>query len=130
MKTCLNQQYLRTIMKTIIPIIAMMFLVGCRNNSSNQSNSNNSTPGDPPAVAYPGAQEVYVAGDPPSPLVEVVPPSPGVGFIWIGGAWVWNGSWVWESGHWDRPPHPGAIWIPHRYGTQDGRHVFIRGGWK
>jgi uncharacterized lipoprotein YajG len=35
--------------KTIIPLLAMMFLVGCGNNSSNQSNSTNSASGEPPA---------------------------------------------------------------------------------
>jgi hypothetical protein len=85
-KSCLVCTYenlinYNTIMKTIIPILAMMFLVGCRNNSTNQSNSTNSASSDPPAVAYPGAQEVYVVGYPPAPMVEVVPPSPGIGFI-------------------------------------------------
>jgi hypothetical protein len=36
-------------MKTIIPILAMMFLVGCGNNSMNQSNPTNSASSQPPA---------------------------------------------------------------------------------
>jgi len=84
-------------------------------------------PGEP--VATVGA-EVDVAGDPPAPIVEDVPATPGIDFVWIGGAWAWNGGWVWERGHWDRPPHPGAVWIPHRYVYHNGRHVFIRGGWR
>lgn len=84
-------------------------------------------------VVYPeppvGA-EVDVIGDPPAPIVEAVVPAPGIGFVWIGGAWAWHGRWVWESGHWDRPPRPGAVWVPHRYVSQNGRHAFIRGGWR
>src|SRR5580692_9599162 len=60
-------------------------------------------PGEP--VATVGA-EVDVAGDPPATIVEDVPPAPGIGFVWVGGAWAWNGGWVWERGHWDRPPQP------------------------
>src|SRR5882724_6763668 len=38
------------IMKTIIPLLAVMFLVGCgNNNSTNQSNSTNSASSEPPA---------------------------------------------------------------------------------
>src|SRR5271170_4663904 len=87
-------------------------------------------------VVYPGAPvatvgaEVDVVGDPPSPIVDVVPPTPGFGFVWIGGAWACHGRWVWEGGHWDRPPHPGAVWVPHRYVIHNGRHVFVQGGWR
>jgi len=35
-------------MKTIIPILAMMFLVGCGNNAKDQSSSTNSTSVEPP----------------------------------------------------------------------------------
>ncbi|MGD0744249.1 MAG: hypothetical protein ABSA45_03750 [Verrucomicrobiota bacterium] len=82
-------------------------------------------------VVYPRASvgaEVDVVGEPPAPIVEEVYPAPGVGFVWIGGAWAWHGRWVWERGRWARPPHPGAVWVPHRY--DNGRHVYIRGGWR
>jgi len=37
-------------MKTIIPLLSLaIFLVGCGNNSMNQSNATNSMPGEPPA---------------------------------------------------------------------------------
>jgi len=83
-------------------------------------------------VVYPArpVAEVDVIGDPPALIVEDVTPTPGIGFVWIGGAWVWHDRWVWESGHWGRPPHPGAVWVPHRYVYHNGRHVFIRGGWR
>ncbi len=81
----------------------------------------------PPAVV---GQEVVVTEAPPPPIVETVTVSPGPGFLWIGGVWAWHGHWVWERGHWGRPPHPGAVWVAHRYEYRNGVHVFIRGGWR
>ena len=84
--------------------------------------------GGSPAAEAPEVVDVDVADRAPV-VVEAAPPSPGLGFVWIGGAWVWNNGWVWESGRWQHPPHPGAVWRPHRYENRDGKHVFIRGGW-
>jgi hypothetical protein len=82
-------------------------------------------------VAVPG--EVVVEGAPPAapPVVDVQTASPGVDFVWIPGAWYWGGArWEWERGRWDRPPHPGAHWVAHHYEYRNGRHVFVRGGWR
>jgi hypothetical protein len=85
---------------------------------------------DPGAPVTTVGAQVDVDAGPPAPIVEAVPPAPAIGFVWIEGDWVWNGHWVWERGHWDRPPYPGAIWVPHRYAYQNGKHVFVRGGWR
>ncbi len=37
--------------------------------------------------------------------------SPGPAYVWAPGEWVWNGSWVWVSGHWIVPPHPHTVWV-------------------
>jgi hypothetical protein len=82
----------------------------------------------PPA---PAGQEIIVDGPPPPLIVETVTiSSPGPDYIWIEGAWVWRGHWVWAHGHWARPPHPGAIWVPHRYAYHNGVHVYIHGYWR
>jgi hypothetical protein len=83
------------------------------------------------SVAPPVA-EVEVSAAPPPVQVEVEPVAPGPDFVWIGGVWVWGpeGRWVWQGGHWDRPPHSGAVWVAHRYEYRNGRHVFVRGGWR
>jgi hypothetical protein len=74
---------------------------------------------------------VYADAPPPAPLDETVTVSPGPDFVWIGGGWVWGGGrWDWERGHWDRPPHPGAHWVPHHYEYRNGRHTFVRGRWR
>jgi hypothetical protein len=84
----------------------------------------------PPPGPVVASGEVVVTEAPPPPIVETVTVSPGPAFIWIGGSWVWRGHWVWEHGRWGRPPHPGAVWVPHRYAYRNGVHVFIRGGWQ
>jgi len=81
-------------------------------------------PGPAPGV------EVNVESDPPAPLAEVVSPSPGSDYVWIGGSWSWQNHWVWESGRWERPPFAGAVYVPHRYVDHNGKHVFVRGGWR
>ncbi len=74
--------------------------------------------------------EVVVSGAPPPPLEETVIAAPGPDVVWIPGAWYWHGRWTWERGRWDHPPRAGAVWVPHRYVYRNGRHVFVRGGWR
>lgn len=88
----------------------------------------------PPVVveqpAYPIGTEIVTDTAPPTPLAEVITAPPAVGYIWIPGAWEWNGRWVWAAGRWAYPPRPGAVWVPHHYENRNGVHVFIRGGWR
>jgi outer membrane lipoprotein SlyB len=63
------------------------------------------------AVAAPTTTTV-VQEAPPAPLQEtVVVASPGPGYIWVGGEWVWNGRWFWRAGYWGYPPYSRAVWI-------------------
>jgi hypothetical protein len=48
---------------------------------------------------------------PPAPQPETVVVSPGPGYVWVGGEWVWHGRWVWAPGHWIYGPRPGAVWV-------------------
>jgi hypothetical protein len=80
------------------------------------------------ATAGPG--EVEVVGAPPAPVVETVTVAPDPGFVWVGGAWFWEGRWVWHAGHWARPPHRGAVWYGPHYVFRGGRHVWVRGYWR
>lgn len=52
-----------------------------------------------------------VAQPPPEPPTETVEVAPGPAYVWAPGEWVWNGSWVWVSGHWIVPPHPHTVWV-------------------
>ena len=29
-----------------------------------------------------------------------------------------------------RPAYVGPVWVPHRYVYRNGRHVWVRGGWR
>lgn len=76
--------------------------------------------------------EVVVGVPPPADVVEVVPPAPVLGYIWIGGFWNWiGGRHVWVRGHW-APPRPGYRWAPHRWepisGDRGDRSYRGRGG--
>jgi outer membrane lipoprotein SlyB len=47
---------------------------------------------------------------PPEPLhEEIVVESPGPGYVWVGGEWVWNGRWFWRAGYYSY--HPGGVWV-------------------
>jgi hypothetical protein len=84
-------------------------------------------PYSPPPVA---SQEIIVTEAPPPLVWESQTPQPGPDYIWIRGAYVWRGHWEWEHGRWERPPHRGAVWVPHRYENRGGVQVFISGYWK
>jgi hypothetical protein len=86
------------------------------------------TPVAPPPVRF--GTQIVVPTAPPPIVVEKTIPSPGAGYAWIGGAWTWNNHWTWQRGHWDRPPHPGQVWVPHQYSFQNGKRVYTQGGWK
>ena len=86
-------------------------------------------------VAVPGpvvGAEVDVTGPPPPPPVDVdIGVAPGPDFVVVPGAYAWvGGRWEWQRAHWDRPPHAGAHWVANHYEYRNGRHVFVRGGWK
>src|SRR4051812_7522557 len=90
----------------------------------------------PDYPAYPGYRqpvETTVVIDPlfvPPPVrVEIIPPAPVVGYVWIRGAWVWeSGRHVWHPGRWLPPEHglghhpePGREHPPeHRPGPYPG----------
>lgn len=67
---------------------------------------------------------------PPEPPPETAPPSPGPDYVWVGGDWVWNGSWVWAGGHWVVPPYPGAIWLHGRWGRGWNGYRRVPGHWR
>ena len=81
-----------------------------------------------PAASY---AQVYVHVGPPAPVVERRGPPPERGYVWISGYHRWDGSrYVWEPGRWDRPPHPGAHWVAHRWVHRHGGWVMVEGRWR
>jgi hypothetical protein len=72
--------------------------------------------------------EVSANVPPPAPQPEVIVESPGPGYVWAGGEWVWHGRWVWAPGHWVYGPRPGAVWVGGVW--VHGRHGYYhRGGY-
>jgi hypothetical protein len=80
----------------------------------------------------PPPQEVVVTEPPPPPpvIVESVTLAPGPSYVYIGGAWVWHGRWVWQPSRWVHPPRYGAVWVPQHYANHNGVHVFVGGYWR
>ena len=77
------------------------------------------------------AGEVIVRVRPPVDVVETRPVAPGPNHVWIAGYQRWDGhAYIWVPGRWDRPPHAGWIWEPHRWQERDGRWVFVKGRWR
>src|SRR5579863_8391708 len=77
------------------------------------------------------AAEVIVKVAPPHVIVEKRPRAPGPEFVWVNGFHRWNGErYVWEPGRWDRPPHPHAKWVGHRWEKRHGGWVMVEGHWR
>ena len=80
-----------------------------------------------PPVVQPAP--VVVGWAPPPLLVEVPPPTPFMGAVWVGGYWVWQGDWVWAHGHWMGPPQPSYVWVHPYYEHRGDAVIFIDGHW-
>jgi len=72
---------------------------------------------------------VLVGWAPPPMLVDVPPPMPFVGAVWVGGYWAWQGRWVWAAGRWAPPPQPDLVWVHPYYENRGGAVVFVGGHW-
>jgi hypothetical protein len=81
-----------------------------------------------PAASF--AQVVIRIG-PPAPIVERRPPPPDRGYVWIDGYHRYEGGqYIWTPGRWDRPPHPGAHWVAHRWVHRGDHWVLVEGHWR
>ncbi len=72
-----------------------------------------------PTVVVPpprGADITWMPVTPPPPLHENIPDAPSDQYVWIPGYWVWQGNhYIWATGRWAIPPHPGAKWVPDKW---------------
>ena len=86
--------------------------------------------GAPPVVVAPPGGIAPVPM-PPAP-VEVVPVAPApAGYVWVPGAYAWNGAgYVWAPAHYVLPPWPGGVWLAG--GWYRGPHgwAWRRGYWR
>ena len=74
--------------------------------------------------------EIHIAHTaPPRIRFERRPPRPAYGYVWINGAWDWQGDqWIWVPGRWDRPEGR-ARWIRPRYRHEYGAYRYEPGHW-
>ena len=73
---------------------------------------------------------VVVQQAPPPLPAETVVITPGPGYVWIRGEWIWAGGWVWRAGYWGLPPRGCTVWVGGRT-WHDGRHWHAeRGHWR
>jgi WXXGXW repeat (2 copies) len=80
---------------------------------------------------YPGAPIAYVNVAPPAPFQEVVPVSPGVGYVWIGGYHRWVGNaYIWNRGYWSLPPRGYTAWAPGYWNRTHQGHHWVSGRWR
>jgi hypothetical protein len=86
-----------------------------------------------PAGAPVAEGEVVVADPPPPPPpVAEAPPAPGPpGTVWVAGAHRWDGhAYVWERGHYDRPPRAGSGYVAGHWEQRGNRgKVWVNGHW-
>ena len=109
-------------------IVSFAFAVGLILGCTTHAPADASPAAPTPVMA--STLEVAVPGPPPSAVAEQIPRSPGSDYVWVAGAWVWKDHWEWMKGHWERPPHPGAVWIQNKINHRNGNYIFIRGGWR
>jgi hypothetical protein len=76
-----------------------------------------------------GTNYVEIPYPPPPARVEIIPPKPQEGAVWVDGEWSWQGkSWVWEPGGWVLPPDGFfAPWEVLR--LDNGKLLFVPGSW-
>jgi len=73
----------------------------------------------------------YAGREPPPMPIEVIPDSPGDGYMWVGGRWRWeNDDFQWVKGSWERPPYRTQGWEPGRWAFDRHGWYFVDGHWR
>ena len=57
------------------------------------------------------------------------PVSPGAGYVWISGDWVWGGNgYTYRQGYWSRPRGT-RVWVSGTWESRNGGYRWRRGHW-
>ena len=106
------------VMKKTIAILALAALGLTAAHAGLRFGINFGIPALPPIVIAPAP--IVEQPPMPAPVVEVAPPCPVQGYVWVRGSWGWcDNHWVWTRGRWCPP----AYW-----GRADFWHHGYRGG--
>ena len=82
------------------------------------------------AAPPPPPRAVYVMRGPPGEVVEVIPASPGPGYVWLPGYYKWEGGeYRWERGRWAVVPPGYHQWVRGHWRENEGRWYFVEGHW-
>jgi hypothetical protein len=89
----------------------------------------------PPAGAgvYQRGGVVYIRRAPPPPMARVVVASPGPGYAWFEGRWVWNArraDYEWEPGRYVLIPAGYRRYEPGRWVHRRQGYLWIEGRWR
>lgn len=85
------------------------------------------TAGPAPVVA---GRSVVVTQAPPPVRVETQTVSPGTGYIWTRGHWVWTGAgYQWVAGTWVARPRASATWVDGTWVRRGDGWVWVDGRW-
>jgi WXXGXW repeat (2 copies) len=79
-----------------------------------------------------GPNEVVVADPPPPPPPppEPAPPPAPAGQVWVAGYHRWDGhKYVYERGHYERPPHSNARYVPGHWEARGQGKVWVNAHW-
>ncbi len=81
-------------------------------------------------VAGPASSYIVVQAPPAPPVPEAIPPRPSPANVWVTGYWTWQTNrYAWMAGHWEVPPHSGAVWVNPRVESEAGNFRFYEGYW-
>ncbi len=101
------------VLGAVLLAVAGLYLPGCRSSRH-----------DDPDV-------ILVDREPPPDRVEVKPPPPAVGHVWIPGHWVARGrDFDWVPGHWKPVPRGKSAWAPGHWERRPRGWVWIDGHWR
>ncbi|HEY4105505.1 MAG TPA: hypothetical protein VGM44_16515 [Polyangiaceae bacterium] len=84
----------------------------------------------PATTAADGEVVVDNPPPPPAPVAEAPPAAAQPGTIWVAGYHRWNGrGYVWERGHYERPPRPQSRYVQGHWEARGRGKVWINGHW-
>jgi len=81
-----------------------------------------------PAASF---AQVAIRIGPPPPVYERRGPTPGRGYVWVGGYHRYEGDhYTWNPGRYERPPHEHGRWVQQRWVHRHNGWVMVEGHWR
>jgi len=114
--------------------VAGLGLLGCDRDEKMRRSPQRSVRRPPPTPVYEAQRQpqyVIVRKAPPAVIRERRPSPPSGGHMWVAGYWHWDGrQYVWQVGHWTRPPREHVTWVAPRYEKHERGYRYSPGLWR